>query len=299
MLFRKKHLQIIFATKSLGIGINMPCKTVILSHEMITLDSIVYRHTIGRAGRRGFDTIGHVVYFGLPKQKIQNFISSKTSDISGVAIFDPRLAMQMSVMQSYNSSAFDFMGSIINNPLIKLNKASYDKGLVQEMLRMQVNYLIDNGFMDEQFRPDKSVDLVLPARHLDTPLEIIAELVKDRFFESLQEYVNRDLGELCAKIILVLCHLVRVHLILPSQSRLIKSTNSGRIDFNLPRVPELEEYLEGKLSSVDTYLRLRSSALTNSYNNTSFILCQSFPIYLSRAKLPKNSAIYDFYLNGK
>lgn len=299
MLFRKKHVQIIFATESLACGINMPCKTVILSHELVNYDSVIYRHTIGRAGRRGYDTIGHVVYFGLPKQKIQNFISSKTSDISGVAIFDPRLAMQMSVMQSYNPSAFDFMSSIVNNPLIKLNKASYDKGLVQEMLRLQVNYLVDNGFMDELFRADKSVDLALPARHDDVPIEIIAELIKDGFFESLREYRNKNLAELSDKIILVLCHLVSVSLILPSQSRLMTTAKANQLKFKLPDVPELERYLEGKRQRIDSYLKLNSASLTRACQDFCLVLSRSFPVYLAQVKLPKNSAIYDLYLNGE
>jgi superfamily II RNA helicase len=78
-LFRKRHLQIVFATKTLALGeynyfkfinqifklnkilgINMPCKTVCMPTDCIYINSIYYRHMIGRAGRRGFDTIGNI-----------------------------------------------------------------------------------------------------------------------------------------------------------------------------------------------------------------------------------------------
>jgi replicative superfamily II helicase len=38
----------------------MPCKTVIMPTDCIYINSIYYRHMIGRAGRRGFDTIGNI-----------------------------------------------------------------------------------------------------------------------------------------------------------------------------------------------------------------------------------------------
>ena len=38
----------------------MPCKTVVMPADSIYFNAIYYRHMISRAGRRGFDTIGHV-----------------------------------------------------------------------------------------------------------------------------------------------------------------------------------------------------------------------------------------------
>ena len=38
----------------------MPCKTVIMPTDCIYINSIYYRHMIGRAGRRSFDTIGNI-----------------------------------------------------------------------------------------------------------------------------------------------------------------------------------------------------------------------------------------------
>jgi len=83
VLFRKKHLQIVFATETLSLGINMPCKvchrytfrffyyylwnflikSVIMPADCIYFDNIYYRHMIGRAGRRGYDTFGNVGKF--------------------------------------------------------------------------------------------------------------------------------------------------------------------------------------------------------------------------------------------
>ena len=79
IMISKKYIKLLFATESFAIGLDCPIKTAIftsvtkfdgngerylLSHE--------YTQMAGRAGRRGIDTVGHVVHcnnlFGLPTQ---------------------------------------------------------------------------------------------------------------------------------------------------------------------------------------------------------------------------------------
>ena len=54
----------------------MPCKTVVLTKDLLYINTMMYRQMIGRAGRRGFDTIGNKVYFGVLENKVKSFISS-------------------------------------------------------------------------------------------------------------------------------------------------------------------------------------------------------------------------------
>ncbi|MGI9555136.1 MAG: DEAD/DEAH box helicase [Vampirovibrionia bacterium] len=69
LLFDKGYVQMLFATETFAVGLNMPTKTVLftslkkfngsqhrylLSHE--------YTQQAGRAGRRGYDTVGHVIH---------------------------------------------------------------------------------------------------------------------------------------------------------------------------------------------------------------------------------------------
>ena len=69
ILFSKGYIKLLFATETFAVGINMPTKTVIftslnkfdgsynrdlMSHE--------YTQMAGRAGRRGLDTVGHVIH---------------------------------------------------------------------------------------------------------------------------------------------------------------------------------------------------------------------------------------------
>lgn len=67
-LFQANLLKVIFATETLAAGINMPARTTIVSslskrtdlgHRLLTASEFLQMS--GRAGRRGMDTIGHVV----------------------------------------------------------------------------------------------------------------------------------------------------------------------------------------------------------------------------------------------
>ena len=68
MLFSRNLIKILFATETFSVGLNMPTKTVIFT-DVFKYDNkgkrMLYAHEFiqmsGRAGRRGLDTVGHVL----------------------------------------------------------------------------------------------------------------------------------------------------------------------------------------------------------------------------------------------
>lgn len=69
LLFEKNYIKLLFATETFAVGINMPTKTVIFTslrkfdgNGERELYSHEYTQMAGRAGRRGIDTIGHVIH---------------------------------------------------------------------------------------------------------------------------------------------------------------------------------------------------------------------------------------------
>jgi superfamily II RNA helicase len=69
LMFGKGYIKLLFATETFAVGINMPTKTVVFTDinkfdgsGMRPLLSHEYTQMAGRAGRRGIDTVGHVIH---------------------------------------------------------------------------------------------------------------------------------------------------------------------------------------------------------------------------------------------
>ena len=74
MLFRMKMLNIVFATGTLALGIHMPCKTVGIIGDSRYLNTLEFQQMSGRAGRRGFDITGNVVFMGVNERKMKSVL---------------------------------------------------------------------------------------------------------------------------------------------------------------------------------------------------------------------------------
>ncbi len=181
-------MQIVFATKTLSLGLNMPCKTVVLPSEAICFDSIYYRHMVGRAGRRGFDNIGHIVYYGMPEKKIKNFISSNVSHITGQFTFNLNLILQISAMMnqttSSNNNALQILRSMTENPIVMLSAADFNPLDCQTIVQRQMSYLISKRWLDRHFQPSHRVNLILPMRHDQVQVNQIQSLLDCGYFDK-------------------------------------------------------------------------------------------------------------------
>lgn len=69
LLYSKGYIKLLFATETFAVGVNMPTKTVLFTDNskfdgngVRTLYSHEYTQMAGRAGRRGLDTVGHVIH---------------------------------------------------------------------------------------------------------------------------------------------------------------------------------------------------------------------------------------------
>ena len=66
-LFSNKKIPVVISDESLGFGINLPIKTVVMLGEKDTeiIDPVLANQMIGRSGRRGIDREGHIVFAGV------------------------------------------------------------------------------------------------------------------------------------------------------------------------------------------------------------------------------------------
>uniref|UniRef100_A0A0G4H8V5 Uncharacterized protein n=1 Tax=Chromera velia CCMP2878 TaxID=1169474 RepID=A0A0G4H8V5_9ALVE len=83
VLLRMGYLRVVIATGSLALGLNMPCRTVVFAGDFLELTPLMYRQMAGRAGRRGFDPLGHVLFWDMPMAKLRRLMTSPINVLTG------------------------------------------------------------------------------------------------------------------------------------------------------------------------------------------------------------------------
>jgi hypothetical protein len=81
-LANKKQLAVVLSDKELVFGVSMPFRTAVILDDN-NLDSMEYHQMAGRAGRRGKDKEGNVVFMGLSWDRIKDLSISKIPNIVG------------------------------------------------------------------------------------------------------------------------------------------------------------------------------------------------------------------------
>mmetsp|Transcript_89239 Transcript_89239/g.277466 ORF Transcript_89239/g.277466 Transcript_89239/m.277466 type:complete len:979 (-) Transcript_89239:73-3009(-) len=89
IFFRRGYLRVVFATGTLALGINMPCRTTIFCGDSLELSGLMFRQMSGRAGRRGFDLLGQVVFLDMAFLKVQRLIASDLTSLTGEFALSP------------------------------------------------------------------------------------------------------------------------------------------------------------------------------------------------------------------
>lgn len=82
-LYRRGILRVVVATGTLSIGINAPARTCIFGGDSVFLTALNFRQCAGRAGRRGFDTLGNVLFVGVSLHRIERLLVSRLPKLGG------------------------------------------------------------------------------------------------------------------------------------------------------------------------------------------------------------------------
>ncbi|ORC93363.1 ATP-dependent DEAD/H RNA helicase [Trypanosoma theileri] len=102
-LFRGRHCGVIFSTETLALGIHSPCRSVVLAGDHILLNPTQFRQMMGRAGRRGLDYLGHLVFVGITMRRIKRLMTSSMTVIKGNVQMDPLSQLRLLQLYDFNS----------------------------------------------------------------------------------------------------------------------------------------------------------------------------------------------------
>ena len=147
-----EYIQLLVATETFAVGVNVPAKTVILTslekfdgHEFRFLKPHEYTQMAGRAGRRGMDTFGKVFHLvnlfernRVPTNAYREMLAGKSQCIQSSFKIHFNLILRLLAAEDYTTTSFIentmLYDSIINKKNIYSKKISEDEQQLSEAL---------------------------------------------------------------------------------------------------------------------------------------------------------------------
>lgn len=137
-LFAQKKIPIIISDESLGYGINMPIRTVVIlgkENQNEIIDPLKANQMSGRSGRRGIDREGHIVYVGVDWKSI---LRGSFPELTGVNPISVALPLPLyfnklkvnDINRIFTKTLFQFKNNIEND----------NKGMISNLISNNINF---------------------------------------------------------------------------------------------------------------------------------------------------------------
>ncbi|RNA20271.1 putative ATP-dependent RNA helicase DDX60 [Brachionus plicatilis] len=206
-LFRVGKLRVVFATATLALGIHMPCKSVVFMDDQIYLDSFQYRQAYGRAGRRGYDQVGYVVFFDIPHSKINRLMGSYIPELRPHFPLSVTFTMQLfdCVLKSKNRVNLSIdcvlFKSYWNFTYSRLNQVGY-------YAIFSLNFLFDLKLLNEKGKFSTFAN-ILERIHYHEPSNLLFYfmMVNNLFHDLISKNSGLNESKKMEKIMTIMCYL--------------------------------------------------------------------------------------------
>ncbi|KAF2113529.1 hypothetical protein BDV96DRAFT_577961 [Lophiotrema nucula] len=209
MLFRKGFLRVVIATGTLALGINMPCKTVVFSGDSVFLTALNYRQAAGRAGRRGFDMLGNVVFHGISLSKIHRLISSRLPDLNGHFPITTTLVLRLfTLLNESKESPFSIrsINALLSQPRLYLG-GEESKMTVLHHLRFSIEYLRRQQLLGPRGQPLNFAGTVSHLYYAENSSFAFHALLKGGYFHKLCAKIKKSPEPIVNELMLTMAHL--------------------------------------------------------------------------------------------
>ncbi|KAI9655950.1 MAG: hypothetical protein M1829_000460 [Trizodia sp. TS-e1964] len=263
VLFRKGYLRVVVATGTLSLGINMPCKTVVFCGDSIFLTALNFRQAAGRAGRRGFDLLGNVVFQGIDIDKACRLISSRLPDLNGHFPITTTLVLRLfTLLDGSGNSPYAQMAinSLLSQPRLYLGSTEFRYAVLHH-LRFSIEYLRRQNLLNSEGVPTDHTQIISHLYFTENSSFAFHALLREGYFAGLCKKYQSNRLELIRILMLVMSHLFGRRLCTAFQmedlTRVIHKSPSIVI---LPSLPQealkiLEEHDKDTLATFTTYVK--------------------------------------------
>ena len=320
-LFRLRHLQVVIATSTLALGINMPCKAVVFAGDDLALTPTEYRQMAGRAGRRGYDDLGHVIFWGLSKAKADRLITSALPSIQAEYPVSATYALQLSHLISAGTVKSAEMRTELNAvevdalvktvlerhlsfPLSSLNSSHTNLSF---HFRLLLDYLVKFGLLSPyDGLPTIYARLPLMLSSQDSAPFLLLVLLTSGWIDKVTTSFYESPDKTLKALMLIFCSLFQPRFLpmenvqpssvlepLPLEIQaVLKSYNLDVLSF----VSIFAEATCGSSTVISTVSDLKSIAMDAWFNEGALILdATHFHSVISTTKLLPNSLGFPFY----
>ncbi|KAI0415135.1 hypothetical protein F5X98DRAFT_389297 [Xylaria grammica] len=245
ILFRKGFLTAVIATGTLALGINMPCKTVAFVGDSAYLTTLNYRQGAGRAGRRGFDLLGNVVFSNISKMRAYELMSSRLPDLKGHFPLTTTLVLRiLGLVDAAGQSSFasGIVESLLTQNRLYLGGEEAGKS-IQHHLRFSVEYLQRQRLLSADGRPMNFAGLVGHLYFTENAVFAFHSLLKGGYFHRLCSNIYRNTTDTLRTLSLVMAHLFNRIEMPKSDTKAPRERYADPGPFSLPRLPDEAEKL--------------------------------------------------------
>lgn len=187
----------------------MPCKTVVFAGDSVWLTALNFRQASGRAGRRGFDSLGNVVFLGISANKARSLISSKLPSLMGHFPITTSLVLRLfNLLHDSNGSehAKRAINGLLSQPRLYLGGDSF-KEQVLHHLRFSIEYLRRQGLLGPGGETRHFAGITGHLYYTENSSFAFHALLRSGFLHSICANIETRPHHTCMAVMLVMAHL--------------------------------------------------------------------------------------------
>ncbi|KAL7915248.1 hypothetical protein GGI35DRAFT_466787 [Trichoderma velutinum] len=204
VMFRRGYLRVVAATGTLALGINMPCKTVIFHEDSVFLTAQNFRQASGRAGRRGFDLLGNIVFNQIPRERVYEIMSARLPGLNGQFPISTTLVLRLfSLLHGSDNCQFavTMVQSLLSQTRLYLGGPESEMS-IKHHVRFSIEYLRRQNLLSAAGVPINFASIIGHLYFMENAVFAFHSLLRGGYFHQLcsdihtnpeRSYVNHNL----------------------------------------------------------------------------------------------------------
>ncbi|KAL6805406.1 hypothetical protein J3E68DRAFT_441857 [Trichoderma sp. SZMC 28012] len=298
VMFRKGYLRVVIATGTLALGINMPCKTVIFHEDSVFLTAQNFRQASGRAGRRGFDLLGNIVFNQIPRERVYEIMSARLPGLNGQFPISTTLVLRLfSLLHGSDNCQFavTMVQSLLSQTRLYLGGPESEMS-IKHHVRFSIEYLRRQDLLSATGVPINFASIIGHLYFMENAVFAFHSLLRGGYFHQLCSdiYKNPDRSYVSHNLTNKRDRSLPFTQTVIGQENPIHWTATDSSAASMVRSPFVA--LSGKTDDFKTIHELCQTARGDVFLEESAI--PSIPIWPHDTNVRFNAYLYDYYKHG-